>query len=102
LAVPPPAWLDRLVRVGPLDLVRSIVAFVSTLPIGWSWAGALAGLKAIVRWLSLHTGVPALFVAAVLVALGYRVLKRTARFLVEVAAVALALAAASELGWLRW
>ena len=69
------------------------------------WASrheALAGCKAAVRWLSVHTGVPALVVAAVLIALGYRVLKRTARFAVEVAAVTLALVAASELGWLRW
>ncbi len=91
-------------RDGSSDPLGSILAFVSTLPLpkGWSWQGALAGSKAVVRWLSLHTGVPALLVAAILVAVGYRVLKRTARFAVEVAAVALALVAASELGWLRW
>lgn len=67
---------------------------------GWSGVTALA--RSVVRFLSVHTGLPALFVAAILLALGYRVLRRTARFAVEVAAIALALVAASELGWIRW
>lgn len=99
-------------RVGSLDIARTILAFLSTLPIGFSCGGpkhawgsrqeAFAGCKTAVRWLSLHTGVPALLVAAILIAVGYRVLKRSARFAVELAAVTLALAAASELGWIRW
>lgn len=59
-------------------------------------------LRAAVAWLSAHTGVPALVVAAVLVVVGYRVLKRSARFAVEVALVTALLFAASELGWIRW
>lgn len=99
-------------RVGSLDNVRTILALLSTLPAGsscggpTSWWGSrpemFAGCKMAVRWLSLHTGVPAVLVAAVLIAIGYRVLKRSARFAFEVAAVTLALVAASELGWLRW
>lgn len=85
----------RDVGLGSSDLVRSILATCS-------WAGALAAGKVAVRWLALHTGVPALVVAAVLVCVGYRVLKRSARFALEVAAVTLALVAASEMGWLRW
>ncbi len=91
-----------------MDVVGAILAVVSTLaslarlPAGSSWSGALAACKAAIRWLSVHTGVPALLVAAVLIAVGYRVLKRSARFAVEVAAVTLALALASQLGWLRW
>ncbi|MBX3260841.1 MAG: hypothetical protein KIS78_09175 [Labilithrix sp.] len=81
--------------LGSSDLVRSILA-------AWSWSGALAAGKAAVRWLALHTGVPALVVAAVLVCVGYRVLKKSARFALEVAAVALALLVASEMGWIRW
>jgi hypothetical protein len=55
-----------------------------------------------VRWLSAHTGVPALVVAAILVVVGWRVLKRTARFALEVVAVTAALFAATELGWIQW
>lgn len=88
-------WPDRDVRVGSLDLVRSLLAT-------WSWSGAQAGAKAVVRYLSLHTGLPALVIGALLVAIGYRVLKKTARFAIEVAAVTVVLALASELGWIRW
>jgi hypothetical protein len=56
----------------------------------------------IVRWLSVHTGLPALLVAAVLLVVGYRILKRSFRLLVEVALLAAALALASRLGWIRW
>jgi hypothetical protein len=59
-------------------------------------------LRAVVRYLSAHTGVPALVVAAILIAVGYRVLKRSARFVLEVALVALVLFAMTELGWIRW
>lgn len=62
----------------------------------------VAGGKAAVRWLSMHTGVPALFVAALLLCVGYRVLKRTVRFLLEVAVVAGALFTAWQLGWIAW
>ena len=67
-----------------------------------SVARAATLIRGAVRWLAHHTGLPALLVAAVLVAVGYRLLKRSARFAMEVAAVALALLAATELGWLRW
>jgi hypothetical protein len=83
------------VTVGSLDLVRSLLAT-------WRWSGAQAWAKTVVRYLSHHTGLPALLIAAVLVAVGYRLLKKSARFVIEVAAVALVLVAASELGWLRW
>ena len=105
-----PAWLDHAVRNGWSDVVRSILSSIwgcisaiatgATGATGATWSGALSTGKAAVRWLSLHTGIPALLVAAILV--GYRVLKRSARFFLEVAAVTLALLAASELGWLRW
>jgi hypothetical protein len=62
------------------------------------WSIAKTG----VRFLSLHTGLPALLVAAVLLVVGYRMLKRTARFVVEVAAIAGTLLVATELGWIRW
>ena len=54
------------------------------------------------RWLSSHTGVPALVVAALLVVVGYRILRKSARLLVEVALVTALLVAATHAGWLRW
>jgi len=73
-----------------------VLPFVVPFGLLGAWA------KLAVRWLSLHTGLPALIVAAVLVALGYRILKKTARFALEVALVAVGLLAATEAGWIRW
>lgn len=68
--------------------------------------GVLSGLaKMAVRWLSAHTGLPALVVAAILIVVAYRLFKKTARFAIEVALVAALLvvaAAATSAGWLRW
>ncbi len=78
------------------------------LPVSWI-ASALAhasGLGTIartaVRFVAHHTGLPALVVAAVLLAVGYKLFKRTARFAVEVAVIGCLLVAATELGWIRW
>lgn len=81
--------------MGP-GLLRGVLA---SLPAVSAWPGLL---RASLRWLSVHTGVPVLVVAAIAVVVGFRLLKRTARFALEVAAITLALLAASELGWLRW
>jgi hypothetical protein len=66
------------------------------------WSTLTAAGRLAVRWLSLHTGVPTLLVAAVLVVVGYRVLKKSARFAVEVALVAALLVAATSAGWIHW
>jgi hypothetical protein len=66
------------------------------------WRSIEGALRFAVRWLAAHTGVPALVVAALLIVLGYRLLKKSARFLVEVALVAALLIAATHAGWLRW
>ena len=68
----------------------------------WKWGSDPATWKAAVRLLSQHSGIPALLVAAVLVVVGYRLLKRSARFFAEVALVTAALFAATQLGWIRW
>lgn len=49
-----------------------------------------------------HTAIPALVVAAAVLVVAYRVLKRVSRFLLEVALVAALLAAATHAGWLVW
>ncbi|MDB4934462.1 MAG: hypothetical protein JWP87_1434 [Labilithrix sp.] len=66
------------------------------------WSSLVHGAKHAVRWLSLHTGLPALVVAAVLVVVGYRILKKSARFAVEVALVAALLVAATSAGWIHF
>lgn len=75
-----------------LEAVRHMAA--------WGILGTWTRLA--LRWLSVHTGLPALLVAALLVVVGYRLLKRSARFALEVAVVAIALVAATEAGWIRW
>ncbi|MDB4945488.1 MAG: hypothetical protein JWP97_5022 [Labilithrix sp.] len=67
-----------------------------------SWRNVESTGRVAVRWLSVHTGVPALVVAAVLVVVGYRVLKKSLRFFLEVALVAALLVAAAHAGWLRF
>ena len=59
-------------------------------------------VKTWLHWVAVHTGVPALVVAAIAIVVGYKILKRTARFAMEVLVVTAALAAATEAGWLRW
>lgn len=66
------------------------------------WSSIESTARHALRWLSLHTGLPALVVAAVLVVVGYRILKKSARFAVEVALVAALLVAATSAGWIRW
>jgi hypothetical protein len=66
------------------------------------WKSMENAVRFAVRWVSLHTGAPALVVAALLVVVGYRILKKSARFLLEVALVVVLLVAATHAGWLRW
>lgn len=53
-------------------------------------------------WAETHTGVPAIVLAAVAVVGGYKVLKRTARFALEVVLVVGLLGLASALGWVHF
>jgi hypothetical protein len=66
------------------------------------WSTVANAARFAVRWLSVHTGVPALVVAAVLVVIGYKIIKKSARFAVEVALVAVLLVMATSAGWIRW
>ena len=66
------------------------------------WKAIESAGRFAVRWLSLHTGLPALVVGAILVVVGYRILKKSARFAVEVALVGALLVAATSAGWIRW
>lgn len=79
-----------------LEEIVSSVVHLRAFVIASAWG------KMAFRFLTAHTGLPALLVAAVLVVVGYRLLKKTARFAAEVAAVTIALVAATELGWIQW
>lgn len=68
----------------------------------WKWGSDPATWRSLVRLLSQHSGIPALVVAALLLVVGWRLLKKTARFFAEVAVVTAALFAATQLGWIRW
>jgi hypothetical protein len=68
----------------------------------WRWGSNPATWKAVVRFLSQHSGIPALLVGALLIVIGWRLLKKSARFFAEVALVTVALFAATQLGWIRW
>jgi len=74
--------------------------------LGWltafPWRSIEGAARFVVRWLAAHTGVPALVVAALLLVVGYRILKKSVRLLLEVALVAALLVAATHAGWLRW
>jgi len=68
----------------------------------WRWGSNPTTWKAVVRLLSQHSGIPALLVGALLIVVGWRLLKKSARFFAEVALVTVALFAATQLGWIRW
>lgn len=58
--------------------------------------------KMLLHWAHVHTGLPAIVVAGIAIVVGYKILKRSAKFAFEVAVITAALAAATELGWLHW
>lgn len=54
------------------------------------------------QWIAGHTGIPIVIVAAAVVVISWRVLKKTTRLFVEVAVLAALLAIATKLGWISW
>jgi hypothetical protein len=81
----------------PVPDPRSILGWVPRLG-----PAATSSLRVIVRWGAHHTGLPVILVAAVLVALSWRIIKRTLRVAVEVVIALALLVAATRLGWLTW
>ena len=53
-------------------------------------------------WISRHTGIPAVFVAALLIVISWRMAKRMAHVAVEVAVVTILLLALTKLGVVSW
>jgi hypothetical protein len=81
---------------GPLDLHRAL-ASVPTLFEHWGY-----GTRYVLRWCAHHTGVPVVIVAAVALVISIRLVRRWARFAVEVALALGLLLVASRLGWVQW
>ena len=77
-------------------------------PSAVAWASHLRlasvgqALSDALRWLSGHTGVPAILVAAVLVVVSYRIAKGSLRFVAQVGLVLTVLAVLTKLGFLRF
>lgn len=65
-------------------------------------SGPIEVVKGWLRWVSHHTGLPVVLVAAIAVVLSWRLFKHTARFAVQVLVTLIALIAATRLGWIRW
>jgi hypothetical protein len=59
-------------------------------------------LRVALRWTSQHTGLPVMLVAAIVMVVSVRVLRRSARWAIEVVAVLLVLAYMTRLGWIAW
>jgi MFS superfamily sulfate permease-like transporter len=54
------------------------------------------------EWVSAHSGIPAIVLAAVLIVLTWRLVKWSAKLALEVALVAAILLVMTKLGWIRF
>ena len=54
------------------------------------------------HWISAHTGLPVIVVAALAVVVGWRVARRTWHIAFELVLAVAALLVATHLGWIRW
>lgn len=54
------------------------------------------------HWVSGHTGIPVVCVAAVAIVVSFRVARRVARLVLEVTLVLALLLVATKLGWIHW
>jgi hypothetical protein len=68
-------------------------------PHGWA---PLEVVKGWLRWVSHHTGLPVILVAAIALVVSWRLVRHTARFAVQVLLTLLALLVATRLGLIRW
>jgi len=69
--------------------------------IGWV-PSATGGVRAALRAIAHHTGLPVVVVAAVGLVLSWRFLRRTLPMLIEVALAVALLVVATRFGWVRW
>jgi hypothetical protein len=67
-----------------------------------AYHGGMAGVTAGLHAVSRHTGIPVVVVAALVLVLSYRVIRRGARLALEVGVVVAVLLVATKLGWIHW
>ena len=82
-------WLNHMWGAGRASLPRALLSLPEHLR---HW----------LHWVSGHTGVPAVCVAAVAIVLSFRIARRVARLVLEVALVLALLLVATKLGWIHW
>lgn len=63
-----------------------------------AWSHARHGLD----WMSGHTGVPVALVAGTALVLSWRLAKKAARLMLEIAVATALIFLATRLGWIRW
>ncbi len=70
----------------------------------WPLASAapLRSLHDALAWGSKHTGLPVVVVAAIVLVVTFRMAQQAARLAFQVAVVAVLLALATRMGWVRW
>lgn len=67
------------------------------------WGRGLWGhARHALEWLSAHTGIPIVVVAGVVLVVSWRLAKKSARLLLEVAVATALIFLATKLGWIRW
>lgn len=88
----------------PSFLPHSLHSAVAELgpTLGHGAQSLLAHFRESARFISRHTGIPAVFVAALLIVLSWRLAKRMAHVAVEVAVVTILLLALTKLGVVSW
>ncbi len=97
----------RVARLLPLSTsilphaAHSAVAQMGPM-LGHAVQSLLVHFRESARFISRHTGIPAVFVAALLIVISWRMAKRMADVAVEVAVVTLLLVALTKLGVVSW
>jgi hypothetical protein len=54
------------------------------------------------HWVSRHTGLPVLLVAAIALVLSFRIFRQTLRLAIEVALALVLIFGATAMGWISW
>ena len=72
-----------------------------------SWITAALGagggsVRHLLRWVSRHSGIPVVLVAAIGIVISFRIVRKMARLVFEVTVAAVVLFAVSKLGWITW
>jgi hypothetical protein len=61
-----------------------------------------SSVRAGLAWVSSHTGVPVIIVAAIAIVISWRIFKKSVRLAIEVALALALLLVGTKLGWISW